>query len=142
MPETPFSFERIINADRYELPLANAMALACGRLTESERHLLLWRYESGLSLREIGELLRINPAKVNSSLHEVRRKLRDYVICCLSAEEGMSGRAIAECLQDMIENPYHAVSLLDCLKENGSKRKPPVPDHRLPARLGLRLVKR
>jgi DNA-binding CsgD family transcriptional regulator len=137
-----FAIDRIINAGRYELRLANAMALACGRLTESERHLLLWRYESGLSLREIGELLRINPAKVNSLLQEVRHRLRDHVICCLSAEEGMSGREIAECLEDMIENPYHVVSLLDCLKENGSKRKPPVPDHCLPERLKLTLVKK
>jgi DNA-binding CsgD family transcriptional regulator len=144
MPKTlsSFAIEQIINAGRYELRLANALAFACGRLKESERHLLLWRYESDLSLRKIGELLRINPATVSSLLHKVRRKLRDYVICCLSAEEGMSGRAIAECLQDMIENPYHVVSLLDCLKENGRKRKPPVPDHRLPARLGLALVKR
>jgi DNA-binding CsgD family transcriptional regulator len=144
MLEMPFSLaiERIINAGRYELPLANAMALACGKLTESERHLLLWRYESGLSLREISELLRVNPSRVNLLLQHARHRLRDYVICCLSGEEGMSGCAIAECLQDMIENPYHAVSLLDCLKENGSKRKPPVPDHGLPAKLGLRLVNR
>ena len=142
MPETSFSFERIINAGRYELRLAKALALACGKLTESERHLLLWRYESGLSLREISELLRINPGRVNLLLQQARQRLRDYVICCLSGEEGMSGCAIAECLQDMIENPYHAVSLLDCLKENGSKRKPPVPDHRLPTRLRLKLVKR
>jgi DNA-binding CsgD family transcriptional regulator len=142
--ETAFSseIERRINAERYELRLANALALACGKLTESERQLLLWRYESGLSLREIGELLRIKASRVNSLLQRVRHRLRDYVICCLSLEEGMSGRAIAECLQGIIENPYHAVSFLDCLKESGGQRKPPVPDHHVPLRLGLRLVKK
>jgi len=135
------AIERMINARRYKARLANAMALACQKLTESERQLLLWRYENDLSLRQIGELLEINSSKINLLLRQIQHKLRDYIICCLSDEEGMNGRAIAESLQDIVENPYHPVSLLDCIKQSGSKRKPPEADRCLSGRSGLKLVK-
>lgn len=54
-------------------------------------------------------------------LRQIQDKLRNSIICGLSTKEDMSGYAIAECLQDMVDNPYHSVSLLDSIKESRSK---------------------
>jgi RNA polymerase sigma factor (sigma-70 family) len=135
------AMERMMIAGRYEKRLASALFAACGKLSESERMALLWRYEYNMPLRQIAASLGTRSSRVEGHLREVRRKLRDSIICSLSRQDGMSGRAIAECLQDMVENPYSAVSLLDCLKDSGMRRKPPTGDRRLPARPRLMLVK-
>jgi len=135
------AMERMMMAGRYKKRLASALFAACGTLSESERMALLWRYEHNMSLRQIAASLGTRSSRVKGHLREVRRKLRDSIICSLSRQDGMSGRAIAECLQDMVENPYSAVSLLDCLKDSGMRRKPPTGDRRLPARPRLMLVK-
>lgn len=135
------AMERMMIAGRYRKRLASALLAACGKLSESERMALLWRYEYNMPLRQIAASLGTRSSRVEGHLREVRRKLRDSIICSLSRQDGMSGRAIAECLQDMVENPYSAVSLLDCLKDSGIRRKPPTGDRRLPGRPRLMLVK-
>jgi len=53
----------------------------------------------------------------------------------------MNGRTIAECLRDMVENPYHEISLLDCIKQSMAQRKPPASARQWVKRPGLILVK-
>ena len=52
-----------------------------------------------------------------------------------------NGRTIAECLRDVIDNPYCEVSLLDCIKESMAQRKPPASERQWVKRPALILVK-
>ncbi|HEY2499779.1 MAG TPA: sigma factor-like helix-turn-helix DNA-binding protein [Candidatus Angelobacter sp.] len=133
--------EQKIIADRYREHLANALAEACNKLTPDERLLLLMRYEADFSLREIAKLLETHCSGAVRQLRKVQGKLRDYIICGLSTEPDMNGRTIAECLRDMVENPYHEISILDCIKESMVQRKPPAAAREWVKRSALTLVK-
>ena len=134
--------EQKIIAGRYREHLANAMAAACNKLTAEERLLLLMRYEANFSLREIAKSLGTHCTGAGRQLHAVQGKLRDYIIYGLSTEPDMNGRTIAECLRDMVENPYHEISLLDCIKQSMAvERKPPAPVRQWVKRPALTLVK-
>ena len=119
--------EQKIIARRYRAHLAKALAAACSKLAADERLLLLMRYEANFSLREIAKSLGTHCTGAGRQLREVQGKLRDHIIYGLSTEPDMNGRAIAECLRDMVENPYHEISLLDCIKQSMAQRKPPTP---------------
>jgi len=133
--------EQKIIARRYREHLANALATACKKLTADERLLLLMRYEANFSLREIAKSLGTHCTGAGRQLHAAQGKLRDYIICGLSTEPDMNGRTIAECLQDMVENPYHEISLLDCIKQSMAQRKPPAPVRQWVKKPALILVK-
>jgi len=133
--------EQKIIARRYRKHLANALAAACNKLTADERLLLLMRYEANFSLREIAKSLGTHCTGAGRQLHAIQGKLRDYIICGLSTEPDMNGRAIAECLRDMVENPYHEISLLDCIKQSMAPRKPPASARQWVKRPALILVK-
>jgi hypothetical protein len=53
----------------------------------------------------------------------------------------MNGMTIAECLRDVIDNPYCEVSLLDCIKESMAQRKPPASERQWVKKPALILVK-
>jgi len=133
--------EQKIIARRYRGHLANAMAAACNKLTANERLLLLMRYEANFSLREIAKSLGTHCTGAGRQLREVQEKLRDSIICGLSTEPDMNGRTIAECLRDMVENPYHEISLLDCIKQSMAQRKPPASERQWVKKPALILVK-
>lgn len=140
IPEQKQIEQRMI-AGRYRTHLAHAMAEACRRLTAEERTLLLMRYEGDFSLREIAKSFGTHCMGAMRQLHKVQGKLRDSMIYALSAEPDMNGRTIAECLRDMVENPYHEISLLDCIKESMVQRKPPVSAREWSSKPALILVK-
>jgi IS30 family transposase len=133
--------EQKIIACRYRERLANAMATACNKLTANERLLLLMRYEANFSLREIAKSLGTHCTGAGRQLRAVQGKLRDSIIYGLSTEPDMNGRTIAECLRDMVENPYHEISLLDCIKQSMAQRKPPASARQWAKRPALILVK-
>jgi hypothetical protein len=133
--------EQKIIAERYREHLASALAAACNKLTPDERLLLLMRYEADFSLREIARLLETHCSGAIRQLRKAQGKLRDYIIHGLSSEPDMNGRTIAECLRDMVENPYHEISILDCIKESMAPRKPPAPARPWIKRPALTLVK-
>jgi hypothetical protein len=136
IPEQKQIEQRMI-AGRYREHLANAMGAACKKLTAEERLLLLMRYEANFSLREIAKSLGTHCRGAMRQLEEVQGKLRYG----LSTEPDMNGRTIAECLRDMVENPYHEISLLDCIKQSMAQRKPPARAHQGVKRPALVLVK-
>ena len=140
IPELKQIEQRII-ARRYRGHLAHAMAAACNKLTADERLLLLMRYEANFSLREIAKSLGTHCTGAGRQLREVQEKLRDSIICGLSTEPDMNGRTIAECLRDMVENPYHEISLLDCIKQSMAQRKPPASERQWVKKPALILVK-
>lgn len=118
MPDQPAldNIELAVRAARYGPALQDSLAAACRGLTPRERLVLLWRYEHGLQLGQIARLLGIHQSNVTRQLERTQNKLRDEVITILSERHGLSRSAIQECLQDVVDNPGHNISLLGFIK--------------------------
>ena len=100
------------------------MASACSSLAPRERLILLWRYEDGLQLGHIARLLGIHQCNVTRQLERLQSRLREDVEAILAAKHGLSRLAIRECLDDVVENPLHQVSILEFVKTTlGSHRE-------------------
>ncbi|HLQ50075.1 MAG TPA: sigma-70 family RNA polymerase sigma factor [Terriglobales bacterium] len=131
LPDGPAlrNLELIIRAERYGTVLEDSVASACRGLTPRERLILLWRYEDGLQLGEIAKLLGIHQSNVTRQMERMQSKLRDDVVSILSRKHGLSGPAIQECLEDIVENPRHGISVLEFVR---TSQKPRHEDARVP----------
>src|SRR5947209_14077832 len=118
LPDEPAlqSIEMTLRARRYRNALEDSLGCACRKLTPRERLILLWRYEDGLQLGQIAKLLGIHQSNVTRQLERMQSKLRDQVVAVLSTKHGLSRLAVKECLEDIIENPAHEVSILELIK--------------------------
>ncbi|HXB21633.1 MAG TPA: sigma-70 family RNA polymerase sigma factor [Candidatus Solibacter sp.] len=118
VPDEPAleKIEMTVRARRYGEALEDALASACRALTPRERLVLLWRYEDGLQLGQMAKLLGIHQSNVTRQLEKMQGKLRDDVVAILSSKHRLSRSAIEECLEDVIENPRHSISILEVIK--------------------------
>jgi RNA polymerase sigma-70 factor len=118
LPDAPAlaNIELTVRAQRYGTALEDSLALACRELTPRERLMLLWRYQDGLQLGQIARLLGIHQSNVTRQLERLQGKLRADVIANLSSKHRLSRSAIQECLEDIVENPRHEVSILEFVK--------------------------
>ena len=118
IPDRPalLNIDRVMYAGRYGLRLADSVGTACRKLAPEERLLLLWRYEDGLQLKQIAELLEIHPSNVSRRLDRIHARLREQVVANLSGKHGMSKAAISECFQNVVENVNHGISILDSIR--------------------------
>jgi len=122
IPDEPAlqNIELTVRAKRYGKALGDSLATACRSLTPRERLILLWRYEDGLQLGQIARLLGIHQSNVTRQLERMQNKVRDEVVAVLSRKHGLSNPAINECIQDIVENPCHGISILDFIKERSA----------------------
>lgn len=118
IPDKPAlqNIEMTLRAGRYHDVLKDALCCACSGLTPRERLILLWRYEDGLQLGQIAKLLGIHQSNVTRQLDRIQSTLRDNVIAILSTKHGLNTLAINECLEDVVDNPRHEISILDFIK--------------------------
>lgn len=66
--------------------LRRALEAGIAALPVRDREVLLLRDIEGLSLDEVGRVLRLGTAAVKSRLHRARARLRDHLLPCLSTE--------------------------------------------------------
>ncbi len=118
LPDEPAleNMEMTIRAQRYASALEDSLASACRILTPRERLVLLWRYEDGMQLGDIAKLLGIHQSNVTRQLEKMQSRLRDEVVAVLSTKHRLSQPAIEECLEDIVENPRHSISILEVIK--------------------------
>lgn len=118
LPDGPAleNIELTVRAQRYGTAMEDALASACRELTPRERLMLLWRYQDGLQLGQIAQLLGIHQSNVTRQLERMQGKLREDVIAILAKRHRLSGSAIQECLEDVVENPRHQLSILEFVK--------------------------
>ena len=118
LPDKPAleKIELAMRARRYGTMLEDSLASACLSLTPRERLILLWRYQDGLQLGEIAQLLGIHQCNVTRQLEKLQGKLRDDVTSILSDKHGLSQSAIDECFEDMVDNPHHQIAVLDFVR--------------------------
>ncbi|MBI2187390.1 MAG: sigma-70 family RNA polymerase sigma factor [Acidobacteria bacterium] len=129
MPEVPDrtavrELEADMRAQRYGRAIDESLRKACDTLSVRERQMLIWRYERGLLLEEIGRLLSIHPSTVCRHLDRVHARLRKDVMTTLAETYGISEAAIAECLNDMCENRAGSVSLLRLIADTMPRGRP------------------
>ena len=116
------SIDSIVRIKRYGSCLTDAIKSACSQLEAGESLLLLWRYEDGLKLRQIGRLLGIHQSNVTRRLERMYCRLRDGILASLATTYGLNQDAIAECIHDLVEHPQQTISILDFLGDrNGGK---------------------
>jgi RNA polymerase sigma factor (sigma-70 family) len=127
IPDEPAlqNIELTIRAKRYGKVLADSLEMACRRLTPRDRLILLWRYEDGLQLGEIARLLGIHQSNVTRQMEKMQSRLRDEVVAMLSGKHGLSHSAIHECIQDVVDNPRHGISILDFIRERTGNGEAP-----------------
>ena len=104
-----------VRKERYRSAVEDALHLACARLAPRERLILLWRYDDGLLLGQIGQLLGIHQSNVTRQLERLQIRLREEVVESLSRRHKLSLAAIEECLQDLAESPQ-PMSILEFIK--------------------------
>lgn len=112
--------EASIRGSRYESILPDAFERSIQSLTDRERLLLVLRYEDGLRIVEIAEVLRVHPSGVTRQLRQICLKLQKKIISVLALRHHLGPAAIRECVLDLLENP--AYSLLEVLKASESAR--------------------
>jgi RNA polymerase sigma factor (sigma-70 family) len=117
IPDEPAleSIDSRLRTRRYQSPLEDSLNSVCRGLTSRERLILLWRYEDGLQLGQIAQLLRIHQSNVTRQLERLQSKIRDQVVAILSAQHGLSRSAIQECLSNVVEHPQN-VAILEFIK--------------------------
>ena len=133
LPDGPAlaNIELTVRAERYATAMEDALASACRELTPRERLMLLWRYQDGLQLGQIAQLLGIHQSNVTRQLERMQGKLREDVIAILAKRHRLSGSAIQECLEDVVENPRHQLSILEFVKateQNDGTLRPTLVD--------------
>jgi RNA polymerase sigma-70 factor len=109
--------ELTFDLDRYEGVLQDSLQTACESLAAQERLMLLWRYEEGLQLGQIARLLGIHQSTVTRQLDRIQERLRTKVMSILASRHGLGEADIEECLKDLVENPFHSISVIDLIKE-------------------------
>jgi hypothetical protein len=86
--------------------------MACDALSPRERQMLIWRYQRGLLLEDIGAMLSVHPSTVFRQLGRLQERLRKHVVGTLTSTYGFAEGAIAECVDEALENGPTNVSLL------------------------------
>lgn len=118
--------------ERYRSLIEDSLIAACQNLTLRERLILLWRYEDGLLLGQIAQLLGIHQSNVTRQLERLQTKVREQVMATLSKRHGLSPAAIEECLRDVAENPQ-TVAILNLIK--GPQGIPQIGNPTTPAQM-------
>jgi RNA polymerase sigma-70 factor len=115
--------EADLRAERYGHAIDEALRRACASLDAPERQMLIWRYERGLLLDEIGHLLSVHPSTVCRRLDRLLTRLRGEVMTTLSGTYGMPEAAIHECLSDVRDNRTGSLSLLRLIGDTRSRER-------------------
>lgn len=122
MPEVADStvvgeLEADLRAERYGRAIDGSLRKACLGLTARESQMLIWRYQHGLLLEDIAQLLSVHPSTVCRQLERLQQRLRKDVIATLVGTYGIPEPAIQECVLDVLENRAGSVSLLGLMED-------------------------
>jgi len=99
---------------RWVAAMQKALSEAVSALESRDRLRLSCYYAQGLTLAEIGRLLREHEATVSRHLARTRRLIRDAVEQVLRARHGLDDAAIRECFSSVAENAG-TIDLADAL---------------------------
>jgi len=118
--------ESRIAARRYERLIADCLKSACDALTERERSILRWRFEDGLQLGDIADLVGVHQSTITRTVERIAKRLKQEMIARLR-DRRLDGPAIEECISVLVESSGHAVSILDYIRDPGPAAAAPDP---------------
>jgi RNA polymerase sigma-70 factor (ECF subfamily) len=112
--------ETNLRANRYANAITASFKAATARLSSAERFLLSSRYERGLGIAEIADILAVNPSTVTRRIQKAQQRLGTEIIDALATRCHLSRAAIDECVEDILENGSHSILSFICVGDNGS----------------------
>jgi len=110
--------ETDVYTERFDRAIERSLRDACRTLTFREGQLLIWRYEAGLMLDEIGRLTSMHPSTVCRQLERLQGRVRAHVIRILEQAYGYPAAVIDECVNHVLENRSQSVSLFRVIAES------------------------
>lgn len=102
---------------RYEKVLKESVRIACAELDADEKTLLIWRFDQGVRLGRIAEILEVHQSTITRSIERIGRKMRSSLAFHL-VRAGVGPAAIEECVALLVGSSSHDISFLDMLKES------------------------
>ena len=107
--------ETMFAVRRYEPLAALALTHACECLSLEERLIMLWRFEQNLHLGEIARLLGVHQSTVTRQMERATARVRAEMVRQLTERYGLSGNAIEDCLQTLVNHMPETLSVLALL---------------------------
>jgi RNA polymerase sigma-70 factor len=111
--------ETMFAVRRYGPLAALALSHACECLTVDERLIILWRFEQNLRLGEIAQLLGVHQSTVTRQMERAMARVRAEMVRHLSDRYGLSGRAVQDCLETLVNNIPETLSVMALLTGKG-----------------------
>ncbi len=105
----PNKLEAAIRSKRYHGMLDDSYQSAICALKQRDRLILVLLYRDRLAAKEVAEGLGLHPSTVSCLTKRIRETLRDNIISNLAGKHRLCPAAIAECLQEAVENPDHSL---------------------------------
>jgi RNA polymerase sigma factor (sigma-70 family) len=103
--------ERSLRARTYGPAVTEALKLAVQSLSDSEREVLLLRYDEELRVSEIARRMDVSSICITHRIHTIQRKLRDRVFATLR-RKGFVQAAVEECTREIRENVVYSILAL------------------------------
>jgi RNA polymerase sigma factor (sigma-70 family) len=97
--------ENELRADRYGPLIKETFTTAGLELSNSERLILVLRYEEGLQGAEIAQLLHVHPSTITRNLKGIYEKVREQVLATLDTQHHLNRPAIEECVAEILAHP-------------------------------------
>jgi hypothetical protein len=100
--------ERSLRAGIYGPSITEALKQGVQSLTDSERRLLLLRYEDELRVSEIDSLLGVSSVCITRRIQVIQVKLRERIVAALR-RQGLVQAAVGECSTEVLENGAYSI---------------------------------
>jgi RNA polymerase sigma-70 factor len=110
--------------NRYEYSLDQALRNACQTLSTAEKRLLLLRFEKQCQLSQIARATGVHQSTITRMLERIARKFRQQVIDDLG-RQALHPAAIEECLNGLLDQPAHSLSVLGMIRLEALARTDP-----------------
>jgi RNA polymerase sigma-70 factor len=112
-----------LGRDRYQNMILDTFRRAFSNLSKRERLILLMRYDQGVQLGTIAQLLRVHQSTITRQIDRAVDRLRRDVIGLLSKEYRLGGSAVDECLGVAHETFSSSISILGLIEDYPSGPK-------------------
>jgi RNA polymerase sigma factor (sigma-70 family) len=94
----PVTLDQALSASRYTPAIQGALRKAIQELSPHERLMILWRFEQNLQLGQIARLMNVHQSTVTRQMDKALFRVRTHFASLLASEYGLSGAAVAECI--------------------------------------------
>lgn len=101
--------EGAITRNRHEAIVRDCFKLSIESLSDRERLMLFLRYQEGLRVVEVAEVLGVHPSGVTRQIKHICLKLQKRIISLLVLKYHLDPTSIRECVLDILENPAHSI---------------------------------